>query len=123
MNTRSRSSGRKKQAKFSGIPPSFSYGSSKPKRLKDFSCRSPDGHELKVYIGHGCVPSNYGINDLMMKYPQFTVYDKTSLGSAFNRLKKHANSLNFERKNNKNSKFFFYLKCFDLMHVYIYIYI
>ena len=85
-----------------GVPPSFFTGGSKPKKTKDFSCKSRDGRELKIYIGTGCVPRNYGINELLMKYPQFTIYDKSSLGSAFNRLKNKANSLSFERKSKKN---------------------
>ena len=105
MNTRS--GRRKKQAKFFGLPPqTLYYGGTKPKKVKDFSCKSRDGRELKIYIGTGCVPSDFGINELMMKYPQFTVYDKVSLGSAFNRLKRQANSLSFERKNKKNGKLY-----------------
>ena len=84
-----RSSGRKKQAKFFGIPPGLYHEGSKPKKTKDFSCKSRDGRELKIYLGTGCIPGNYGINDLLAKYPQFHIYDKTSLSSAFNRLKKN----------------------------------
>ena len=113
MNTRS---GRKKQAKFFGIPPGIYHGGYKPKKAKDFSCKSRDGRELKIYLGMGCIPGNYGINDLLAKYPQFQIYDKSSLSSAFNRLKKKSNSLSFEqsglRKNKNNGKLHFKInKC------------
>ena len=105
MNTRS--SGRKKQAKFFGIPPGMYHGGGGyKKKAKDFSCKSRDGRELKIYLGMGCIPGNYGINDLLAKYPQFQIYDKSSLSSAFNRLKKKSNSLSFEQsglRNNKNN--------------------
>ena len=104
-----RSSGRKNQAKFFGIPPGV-YGGSKPQKTKDFSCKSRDGQKLKIYLGMGCIPANYGINELMIKYPQFLIYNKSSLSSAFNRLKKKSNSLSFEqsglRQNNNNGKLY-----------------
>ena len=46
--------------------------------------------ELKIYLATGCVPGGYVINDLVEKYPQFIVYEKSSLSSAFNCLKKNA---------------------------------
>lgn len=109
MNTRStRSSGRKKQATFLGIPPGMYGGSKSQKKKKDFSCRDEDGRQLKVYLGMGCIPPDYGINELMAKYPQFLVYNKSSLSSAFNRLKKKSNLLSFEqsglRQNTNNGK-------------------
>ena len=119
MNTRS-GGRRKKQAKFFGLPSEkLHYGRTKPKRVKDFSCKSRDGRELKIYIGTGCVPSDFGINELMMKFPQFTVYDKVSLGSAFNRLKRQANSLSFERKNKKNGKLYTILYIKLLLSIFI----
>ena len=119
MNTRS-GGRRKKQAKFFGLPSEkLHYGRTKPKRVKDFSCKSRDGRELKIYIGTGCVPSDFGINELMMKSPQFTVYDKVSLGSAFNRLKRQANSLSFERKNKKNGKLYTILYIKLLLSIFI----
>lgn len=111
MNTRStRSSGRKKQATFLGIPPGMYGGSKSQKKKKDFSCRDEDGRQLKVYLGMGCIPPDYGINELMAKYPQFLVYNKSSLSSAFNRLKKKSNLLSFEqsglRQNTNNGKLY-----------------
>ena len=90
MNTRSggKKNKTKKQAKFFGIPPGIYQGGYKPKKAKDFSCKSRDGRELKIYLGMGCIPGDYGINDLLAKYPQFQIYVKSSLSSAFNCLKK-----------------------------------
>ena len=105
-----------------GIPLSLSYyGSSKPKKMKDLSCRLQDDHKLIIYFGTGCVHSDYVINHLMMKYPQFNIYDKASRGSAFNRLKKQANSLSFERRNKKNGELFL-IKKLILSNAYIYNY-
>ena len=100
MYNRSRNT-KKKQAKFHGVP---QYLSPRSKRLKKFSCKGRDGREMKIYLGTGCVPTDYGINEFVEKFPQFAMYDKVSLGSAFNRLKKSANSIAFERgsRSNKN---------------------
>ena len=85
MNTRSRSS-KKKQAKFLGIPPFDLPRNSK--KLKKFSCKGQDGREMKIYLGTGCVPQTFGINEFVEKFPQFSIYERLSLASAFNRLKK-----------------------------------
>ncbi len=106
MNTRPRNS-KKKQAKFLGASPPFN--SQRSKKIKKFSCKGDDGREMKVYLGLGCVPASYGINEFVEKFPQFSVYDRLSLGSAFNRLKKSANAIAFERgsraKNNNDGKY------------------
>ena len=94
MNTRSRSS-KKKQAKFLGIPPFDLPRNSK--KLKKFSCKGQDGREMKIYLGTGCVPPTFGINKFVEKFPQFSIYERLSLASAFNRLKKSANTTAFER--------------------------
>ena len=103
MNTRS-TSRKKKQAKCLGVPPFLSNQGKTKGRTKKISYTSRDGMELKIYLATGCVPGGYGINELVEKYPQFLVYEKSSLSSAFNRLKKNANSIAFERGNRKNGK-------------------
>ena len=51
---------------------------------------------MNIYLGTGCVPTDYGINEFVEKFPQFAIYVKVSLESAFYRLKKIANSIAFD---------------------------
>ena len=79
---------------------------------------------MKVYLGLGCVTASYGINEFVEKFPQFSVYDRFSLGSAFNQLKKSANAIAFERgsraKNNNGGKYIIRKKK-RILFVYFYI--
>ena len=58
--------------------------------FKAWSIHSQDGIELKVYIEMGFC-DGYAVPDIVIKYPQFNVYDRKTLYNTVNRLRKKAN--------------------------------
>ena len=92
---------KKKQASFFDLP---SLAFNKKRGTKKFSCETRDGVEMKIYLATGCVPSHFNMNDFCNKYPQFDIYEKTSLASAFNCLKRNANKIAFEQGKDKICK-------------------
>ena len=105
---------KKKQASFFDLPAISALN--KKRGTRKFSCESRDGIEMKIYLGTGCVPSHFNVKDFCEKYPQFDVYERTSLASAFNRLKRSANKTAFDQGKEKVSKYLF-------IHIYFYFYI
>ena len=71
---------KKKQASFFDLPAISALN--KKRGTRKFSCESRDGIEMKIYLGTGCVPSHFNMKDFCEKYPQFDVYERTSLASA-----------------------------------------